>query len=258
MVAGNSTFDSLDFSLPVRSIWYVHEPGWIRGPYSLEDMRRFRDLGWLSKSKVVSRDMQNCEPAGRVDELWSTQEIDAEESNSSSQLAIIASNLHWRYSVDKHPCDEPVSFATLQILASIGRLEQSDLVWREGWPKWRPACEVSGLISGPSEWCSACGSPLSFRETHCPECGARLPGFMPPHSELCIACGILGILIFPTFPLWLIAIILGSQDVAEIAKGRMDPRGQNAAQFGLKAGIVGGVLFLISGVIFAVIFVIKR
>lgn len=38
----------------------------------------------------------------------------------------------------------------------------------------------------------------------------------------------------------------------------VDPRGQNAAQLGLQTGIVGGVLFLISGVIFAVIFVIKR
>ena len=258
MVAGSSTFDAPDFSLPVRPVWYVRKPGWIRGPYSLEDMRRFRNLGWISKSEAVSRDMQTWESAGQVDELWRNDDTAGTEAGPTLPPGPTASVTNWRYSANGLPSDESVSFATVQILASLGRIHAGDLVWREGWPEWRRAGDVQGLLSGPSEWCSACGGQVSPRDLRCRGCGAGLPGLTPPHAELCMACGVLGIVLFPVFPLWLIATAIGSHDIAEIAKGRMDPKGRNAATFGLRGGIVGGVLFVLSAAVAGIILVVSR
>ena len=243
MVA-DSTFDRADFTVPVVSHWYVRHGGWVRGPYSLADMRRFRDLHWISKSVPVSRDLSIWSPAGEFSELWG--DVAPSPSRAAPQQAPSPYADHWHYSSDGKPCDEPVSLAMLQVLASLGRLRADDRVWREGWPAWRLASEVGGLIEGPSEWCSACGEPTAPRATRCPSCGARLPGYSPPHAELVMACGVLGLVLFPVFPLWIIAILIGRHDATEIVKGRMDPSGLAAAKLGERLGIAGGVVFVIS------------
>jgi hypothetical protein len=65
------------------------------------------------------------------------------------------------------------------------------------------------------------------------------------------AIGALGLVLFPVFPLWIIASVLGRYDLSEISKGRMDPRGLDSARFGVRAGVAGGGLFL-AGLIAAV------
>jgi hypothetical protein len=246
MVAGHSAFEMNDFSLPAADVWYVRKTGWVRGPYSLDDMRRFRELGWLSRTESVSRDLQTWEPAGQFADLWQEHSPTSAKTTESRPPAEAERANRWRYIVEGNPCDEPVSFATLQILASLGRLRETDLIWREGWPEWRSAEKVPGIIEGPSEWCSACGAAVSQRDSRCRCCGARLPSLSPPHSELCMACGVLGVVLFPAFPLWMIAIAIGSRDSEEIAKGRMNPRGQRAARFSTRMGVLGGVLFILS------------
>lgn len=258
MVTGQSTFDTEDFSFPPPDVWYVRKPGWIRGPYSLQDMRRFRDLGWLSRAESVSRDMQTWQPAGQIGELWLESASTATVSEISKPQPQVQNTAQWRYSVDSKPCDEAVSFATLQILASLGRLRAEDLVWREGWPDWRPAGQVPGIHDGPSEWCSACGGQISLRDPRCRNCGAHLPGISLPHSELCMACGVLGVVLFPVFPLWMIAVALGNHDTSEIAKGRMDPGGLNAARFGVRMGVIGGILFMIAAAAAVIALVVSR
>jgi hypothetical protein len=258
MVSIDTSFDAPDFAVPARPVWYIRKPGWIRGPYSLEDMQRFRDLGWLSKAEAVSRDMQAWEPAGQVAELWMGREAAPQPAEPERPTAGPVSNAVWRYTLDHQPCDEPVSFATLQVLASLGRIRGRDMVWREGWPEWKKADGVPGLLHGPAQWCSACGGEVAPRDPRCRWCGAALPGSAASHAELCMTCGVLGMVMFPIFPLWLIAIALGSYDKAEIAKGRMDPRGRNAAQFGLYAGIVGGGLFILSALIGLCMLVVGR
>jgi hypothetical protein len=61
-----------------------------------------------------------------------------------------------------------------------------------------------------------------------------------------MACGVLGLVLFPVFPLWIIAILIGRHDAVEIAKGRMDPAGLAAARLGERLGIAGGVAFVVS------------
>jgi hypothetical protein len=258
MVASGTTFDAPDFTVPSRPVWYIRKPGWIRGPYVIEDMRRFRDLGWLSKSEHVSRDMVTWELAGGIDELWVNHRPVETTPEPKPAAPVPPSIAMWRYSLGGNPCDEPVSFATLQVLASLGRVHARDMVWREGWAEWKRAADVPGLLHGPSEWCSACGGAVSARDTRCRSCGAAIPGFSAPHGELCMACGVLGIVLFPVFPLWLISFAIGSHDATEIAKGRMDPRGRAASSFGIRAGLIGGTLFVVSAVAVVIAMLVNR
>jgi hypothetical protein len=256
MVVQASTFDNDDFALPPADAWYIRRPGWIRGPYTLEDMLRFRRLGWLGRSESVSRDMVTWRAAGDVHEIWD----DAPTGKPQVQPPPPGGGgrERWQYVISGKPSDEQVSFATLQLLAGVGRLAGDDLVWREGWPEWRRAGDVPGLLAGPAEWCTVCGEEVSPRAYRCSSCGTRLPGLLPPHAELCMATGILGVVLFPVFPLWMIAMFIGHHDRAEIAKGRMDPRGKNAATFGLRLGIIGGVMFAAAGLVALVILVASR
>jgi len=66
-----------------------------------------------------------------------------------------------------------------------------------------------------------------------------------------LACGILGVALFPVFPLWVIAILIGRYDSTEIAKGRMDPAGLASARLGERLGIIGGVVFVLTTAIAA-------
>lgn len=43
----------------------------------------------------------------------------------------------------------PLTTAKLYAMAGEDRLETSDLVWRPGFPAWRQAGEVAGLLSPP-------------------------------------------------------------------------------------------------------------
>lgn len=249
MVSEIPSFERPDFTVPTVAHWYVRHSGWVRGPYSLADMRRFRALNWLSRSQSVSRDMVTWTAAGGFSELW--EDSSAAPAEPGPQRPPSPHATHWHYAAGGSPCDEPVSLAMLQILASIGRIQANDLVWREGWPDWRRAADVGGLIQGPSEWCSACGEPTPPRAARCPSCRARLPCFVPPHGELVLACGILGVALFPVFPLWVIAILIGRYDSMEIAKGRMDPAGLASARLGERLGIIGGIVFVLTTAIAA-------
>ncbi len=256
MVVQASSFDADDFAVPPADVWYIRRAGWIRGPYTRDDMVRFRRLGWLGRSESVSQDMVTWRAAGEVAELAD----DPTPTNRPSQPSppILSGRDRWQYVMNGQANGEPVSFATLQLLAAVGRLTASDTVWREGWPEWRRAGDVPGLLAGPAEWCTLCGAEVSPRARRCASCGGRLPGLSPPHAELCMATGILGVVLFPVFPLWMIAMFIGHHDRAEIASGRMDPRGGNAAVLGLRLGIIGGTLFAVAAVIAAIVVIGRR
>lgn len=255
MVVQASSFDADDFAVPPADVWYIRRAGWTRGPYTRDDMVRFRRLGWLGRSESVSQDMVTWRPVGEVVEL--TEDMPPASRQSQSLPPVVARRDRWHYVMDGQASEEPVSFATLQLLAAVGRLASNNTVWREGWPEWRRVGDVPGLLAGPAEWCTLCAAEVSPRASRCSSCGARLPGLSPPHAELCMATGILGVVLFPVFPLWMIAMFIGHHDRAEIAKGRMDPRGGNAAVLGLRLGIIGGALFA-AAVMIAVIVIVAR
>src|SRR5947209_6494393 len=60
----------------------------------------------------------------------------------------------WFYAKDGQQAG-PVSALQLRQLAAAGQLGSSDLVWKQGMPKWVPASEVKGLLGGSVEARSA-------------------------------------------------------------------------------------------------------
>ncbi len=74
---------------------------------------------------------------------------------------------------------------------------------------------------------------------------------MKPHrGVLILVLGILGIVGCCVCPP--IAWYMGSQDMAEIEAGRMDPEGKQMTQIGMILGIVGSVLLVLSVIVWIV------
>lgn len=52
----------------------------------------------------------------------------------------------WHFTLNGQPADAPVSWAQLKQLATAGRLEPTDKVWREDMTGWEPAGSIKGLF----------------------------------------------------------------------------------------------------------------
>ena len=76
---------------------------------------------------------------------------------------------------------------------------------------------------------------------------------MKPHrGTLILILGILSLVVCA--PLGIAAWVMGSSDLKEIDAGTMDPAGRGTTQAGKICGIIGTILFILSLVIFGVIF----
>ena len=90
----------------------------------------------------------------------------------------------------------PVSSSELKKLAAEGTLQTDDLVWKEGWPDWKPASKLKGLFPEPEvsssappptppsapvtvqraeneKFCEACGTAIMSAAAICPHCGVK-------------------------------------------------------------------------------------
>ena len=52
----------------------------------------------------------------------------------------------WHFTLNGQPANAPVSWAQLKQLATAGRLEPTDKVWREDMTGWEPAGSIKGLF----------------------------------------------------------------------------------------------------------------
>jgi hypothetical protein len=76
---------------------------------------------------------------------------------------------------------------------------------------------------------------------------------MKPHrGTLILVFGILSLVVCA--PLGIAAWLMGSGDLKEMDAGTMDPAGRGTTQAGKICGIIGTILFIISIVIFGIIF----
>ena len=71
-----------------------------------------------------------------------------------------------------------------------------------------------------------------------------LSQFQTPHTGLILSCGILGLILFPIVPLWVLAIIFGRYDELQIRKGMMDPNLLTSVKCGVALGWGGCVMFV--------------
>ncbi len=56
----------------------------------------------------------------------------------------------WYYALGDQKQKGPVPWETLQNLADSGKLQRSDMVWKEGMTDWKKASQVEGLFAGSS------------------------------------------------------------------------------------------------------------
>ncbi len=65
---------------------------------------------------------------------------------------------YWMKDGQKHG---PVDTAHLEQLARAGRLQPSDMIWRDGLPSWVPASKAKGLFDGPGK-----ATPVPSLDSH--------------------------------------------------------------------------------------------
>ena len=56
------------------------------------------------------------------------------------------SNWYYAYQSERRG---PFTWATMNYLVARGGIDRDTLIWTDGYPEWRPACEVPGLLSEP-------------------------------------------------------------------------------------------------------------
>jgi hypothetical protein len=132
----------------------------------------------------------------------------------------------------------PVGEDVFRSWIAARRVGPDDYVWTDGMQQWQPAGQVPGLFFTPPP---EPGQPLA------PPLPVGVAGPVKPHrGGAVLALGIIGLVLFCCcFIPGVIAWVMGSHDLAEMAAGRMDRSGQAATRAGKILGIVGVVLFCV-------------
>lgn len=231
------------------STWHVRMNGVVRGPFSEQQLNSFWRLGWFKSFHQASQDLTSWVP---IEECLR----DLQRQHEASLVAEISPDVPqppvlpggWLYRRSGNTSEAPVPFAVLQVLVSLGKLNPGDEVKREGWVNWVPVGSVRGLICGPPQWCSVCDAEVHVGADRCNACGVTLIQFQSPHTGLILSCGILGLILFPVVPLWVLAICFGRYDMHQIQIGMMNPDGFADATTGVRLGWGGCALFICTGV----------
>lgn len=230
--------------------WHTRRNGWVQGPFSLQQMRRMRDMGWLSRIVSVSVDMLYWRPAGDFAVIWN--------DDPPKETPPPMSPEPWRYSANGREAPERVTFGMLQVMAAVGDLSPEQLVWRDGMVAWRRAGSIRGLFGGPTEWCSACDAHFPRTALHCPSCGRPQQPYDASHRDIILPCGILGVCLFPFVPLWIVTLYLARRDREAIERGRVDPAGWESARIGEFLGWCGCGLTLVAVIAISAWFALSR
>ena len=125
--------------------WYYRRQDEEFGPVSLDTMRQLITTEELGTSDCVSQDDRNTwTAAGEVEGLFLPPPFPVQlPSSSIPKRTNMASQ--WYYTNQGQQCG-PVASDQLKQLAAAGRLQPSDLVWKQGMPQWSAASHISGLF----------------------------------------------------------------------------------------------------------------
>lgn len=187
---------------------YVRLRGRITGPYDLGQLKALYQRGQFSRAHEVSVDRQKWGPAGRLDGIFRTpnskltrgaaEDLFDDSAWETASTTVVESRKDakpiWHYSIGEES-HGPVTLAELKKLATSGRLNVGDLVWKVGMADWMPAGELDEFESsfviplGPSapssvskaskntvsrmqnHYCHSCGLPTDSLAAICPGCG---------------------------------------------------------------------------------------
>jgi hypothetical protein len=127
----------------------------------------------------------------------------------------------------------PIPEEQFRAMLADERVLPSDLVWHEGMPQRRPAGEVSELsIFLPN-------MPATTPSSHPRKRRAR-----PHRGGTVLTLGVVGLVL--CWICGIIAWVMGSRDLREMRRGRMDKSGYGMTQAGLVCGAIGTVLGILA------------
>lgn len=128
--------------------YYVRVRGRVMGPFGTSQLQTLRDRGQFRSFHEVSEDRQNWGNAARLTELFSgesrgsqfdSDDDDARPAKSAPEPPADA----WFYVDASGRQQGPVSFGALQTMRSNGTLTSESMIWKNGWPEWRPLASVA-------------------------------------------------------------------------------------------------------------------
>ena len=143
----------------------------------------------------------------------------------------------------------PVEAQQIRQWVQEQRMQPTDNVWCEGMAAWQPANAVPGLLAPAAGESPADVPPLPGQT---PSDSTQAPvsaQFLQPHRGTAVlVLGILGVLSIGCFcPVFgIIAWVMGSTDLREMAAGRMDPAGRGNTSAGKICGMIGTILCILN------------
>lgn len=217
--------------------WHWQRGRHMRGPFSLEDMRFFRDVGWLARSDRLTTDCREFRPAGDYATIWSDE---ASPPSTPPEPG-------WYVSTGRETRG-PISSPMLQVQAEHGRLDADDMIRREHSSHWRRAGDVPEFFppGDRPQACPGCRADVHAGARTCWKCDRRIVPYDADSARTVLLCGLLGLILFPVFPLWAIAWMVARNDLAGIRDGRLDPRSEATVRLGLSLATAGAALFLVA------------
>lgn len=172
--------------------WFVRKNGWVQGPFITDTIQHMYAIGWVSAADSVSIGKDGPWRAAAI-LLADCKDLDCDE------ITLAPPEKSWEYASRGLPCDRPVSFAELQMLAADGRLLPSDMVRKRIEDKsvcWQTADHFGGIFGGRRTYCTACGAHLNGQRDACDSCRAPQPDYEDPsNATLSLSCGTIALLL---------------------------------------------------------------
>jgi len=154
----------------------------------------------------------------------------------------------------------PMSEEQLRAWAQNGTLKREDHVWCEGMAEWASAHTIPNLFPAapaaqapPSPYMQTPVSPY-MQARPSPYMGGPSQFVKPHRSGAVLTLGIIGLVTALCCPLAglicsIIAWVMGSKDMNQMAMGQMDPSGMGKTRGGKICGIIGVVVSVVNGIL---------
>ncbi len=255
--------------------WYVRMQGRVLGPFNPSQLASLRDRGRLTLEHEISQDRRSWIKAAEMQSIFArgaetqphphphpapTRAVELEwpvvspaEKPAPAQTwpAAPAETTRVWFVARGDSHQGPMSHADVERMINAGELGPSSLVWKQGMANWQPAAQVPDFRFGATA--AAAGSSGGLAGAPVQPANANQYAYMAPTSGMAIASLVLGLL-------WLcgigslLATVFGAMALSRITRSNGAISGKGLAF----AGLILGILGLISSVGVAIVFMLFR
>lgn len=132
---------------------YVKIRGRTLGPFDEDKLLSMVQKGQLSRVHQVSTDKENWKKAGEFVELFASRAIPKEggqQEKSTSAAPAPNPVSEWYYGDGKNPIG-PIPSTEIRNLLAADRINDTTLVWREGFQDWVPISSLEEFLAPPQK-----------------------------------------------------------------------------------------------------------